>query len=364
MRKLIVSLVIIGLPGLVLALWAANPAGPTLAADESVGWLSSSRAAAAESRGLKDRVALLLPAQQVSKGQEPRTALAGRLGGTREEFLAAYGQPMLYFGPDLVGFGAEDEERIIVMFIRDRAVQIVLLPDRPEEKPSSEPDPADWTLDTASAAAQRFLPLDAENEEITSAQVGDSLVVIGCSAALEGSAAGGESNPDATYHVRYTMPTDETVSAVTIVLGNPDAAAGAGSSFSRTMADSDDRTSVSGSRAVSEQNGIRVTFLGYDLAAEGTGCLAPGEEYTAVEVMIENRSDETLHYELDDFQVTDAAGRAYAAVRGGVEPAITGGELAPGDAIRGWISFQVPADAEPEWFVYTRGGSTTRFGLS
>lgn len=355
---------IIGLPGLVLALQAASPAAGREGGDESVVGLSADRIAGAESRDRKGHVAPLLPAQQESKRQESRAALAGRLGGTREGFVAAYGQPALYLGPDLVGFGAEDEERIIVAFARDRAVQIVLLPDRPEDKPSTDPDPADWSLDTASAAAQRFLPLDAEMEDARSAQGVDGLVLIGCSAALKGSAAGGGNGSDITYSVRYTMPTDETVSAVTITLGDPDGAAGADSAFSPTTADGDDRASASGSRAVSEQNGIRVTFLGYDPDAQGSGCLAAGEHYAAVAVAIENRSDQALHYALDNFQVTDAAGRTHVAVSGGVEPAITGGTLAPGDTIQGWISFRLPSDTDPAWFVYTRGGSTMRFGLS
>lgn len=361
MKQTIDGLVMAGLLGLVLASWSAGLAAAARGGDDPVSGNTSNRAAGAEWQGLKGRVALL-PAH-ASTGQEPRAARAGRLGGTREGFLAAYGQPVLYLGPDLVGFRSEDEERIIVAFAHDRAVRIVLVPDRPDDKPITEPDPADWSLDTASAAAQRFLPLDAEAGETRFARVANGLVLVGCSAALEESVAGGQ-DFGAAYSVRYTMPTDETVSAVTIALGDPDSAFGIEPSFSLAPADSDDRASASGSRVVSEQNGIRVTFLGFDLGAEGTGCPVTGEDYIAVEVVIENRSDETLRYGLDDFHVTDTGGRAYAAVSGGVEPAITGGELAPGETIRGWISFRVPVDAEPEWFVYTRGGSTMRFGLS
>lgn len=299
---------------------------------------------------------------------ESEEALAGRLGGTREGFVEAYGDPTLYLGPDLVSFETEDGGQALVVFARDRAVQVVLLPGRPEDKPSTEPDPADWSLDEASAVAQRFLPADAEVDETRSAPLDGGSVVVGCStalnAALEEPPTDTCPGPSAAFGVRYTMPTEETVSAVTIALRDASSPGGTASSCLPTMVTGDDDAAEeSGSRAVSEQNGIRVTFLGSELDAAGTESLPPGQRYVAVHVTIENRSDETFHFALDDFQVTDTGGQAYPAVCGGATPAITRGGLAPGELIRGSISFVVPENVEPEWFVYTRDGSTMRFGL-
>lgn len=361
MKNAVDSLMAAGLVGLLVVLSAGRPATATAGAHQFPDARPSSRTVSTESPVLSGRLGQA--PGYVPWRQEEETERTGRLGGKREGFLAVYGPPALYLGPDVLVFGTEGEERIIVTFARDRAVQIVVLPDRPGDKPSIEPDPGDWTLDTASAVFQRFVPLDMEIEKTHPARVVDGVVFIGCSAALEGTVAGEASDSNVAYTVRYTMPTDETVSAIRIALGEP-RGAGAGSSVSPAQADGDDRASASSSRAVSEQNGIRVTFLGFDADAEGTGCLATGENYIAVAVTIENRSDDTLRYDLDDFRVTDTRGRGYAAVAGGAEPAIVSGALAPGDTIRGWISFGLPPDATPAWFVYTRGGSTMRFGLS
>jgi hypothetical protein len=296
--------------------------------------------------------------------QEPGEALAGRLGGMLEGFVDAYGSPVLYLGPNLVGFEVEDEGRAIVAFTGDRATRIVVVPNRPDDKPSTEPDPGDWSLNAAETVAQRFLPLDAELAEARSAAVAGDVVLVGCSDTLRELDDDGERDSGAAYSVLYTMPTGETVSAVTITLGDAGNPGGAGPSSAPADAGGADEAGASTSRAVSEQNGIRVTFLGFERDADVSECPALGNQGVAVEVAIENRSDETLRYGLDDFHVTDMAGRAYAAVEGGVDPAITRGALAPGNTIRGWISFRVPADAEPEWFVYTRDGATMRFGLS
>ncbi len=360
-RKIVGGLVAVGLLAFLLIPQGAGPVAATQGSDPLVDVLSACEAAGAGADDLQSQVASLL------KDAEPGEALAGRLGGTREEIVAAYGDPVLYLGPDLVGVEVEDAGQTIVEFARDRAVQIILLPDRPHDKPSTEEDPADWSLDAASAVAERVLPGDAVLDETRSTLVDNGLVVVGCSAALgaalEDLTAGGALDAEAVFSVRYTMPTPQTVSAITLALRDADSFRGVSSPISPTPDDDDDGTTTSVSRSSSEQNGIRVTFLGSDLNAEGTESPATGKRYVAVEVTIENRSDETLRYAPDDFQVTDSAGRAYPAVEGGVDPAITLGELAPGDAIRGWISFEVPEDVEPDRFVYTRQGATMRFGL-
>ncbi len=294
-------------------------------------------------------------------------ALAGRLGSTRDAFVEAYGDPVLYLGPNLAGLEVEDAGQTIVEFAGDRAVQIILLPARPGDTPSTEPEPADWSLETASRLAERFLPKDAMLDEAQSTFVDHGLVVAGCSTSLQQAVADGERGSGPMFFVHYTMPTDETVSAVTITI---DDAPGSGASVSSdpptatatATARTDDADS-STSRASSQQNGVRLTFLDSDLNAQGTEDPGSGKRYVAVEVILENRSNETLRYVPEDFHVTDSGGRAYPAVSGGVDPAVTQGELAPGDAIRGWISFEVPEDAELDRFVYTRPGSTMRFGL-
>lgn len=88
----------------------------------------------------------------------------------------------------------------------------------------------------------------------------------------------------------------------------------------------------------------------------------------AIEVAIENRGRETLLYHPEDFRLTDCRGEVVAATASGVEPAIADGRLAPGAAIRGWITFALPDAAQPKQFVYQireerRGGALVRCEL-
>lgn len=69
--------------------------------------------------------------------------------------------------------------------------------------------------------------------------------------------------------------------------------------------------------------------------------------YTAVEIVITNRSTGPLSYHPQDFQVTDCLGNVVSAIAGGVEPAIIGGQLPPGATVAGWLTFAMPASNVP-----------------
>jgi len=72
----------------------------------------------------------------------------------------------------------------------------------------------------------------------------------------------------------------------------------------------------------------------------------------ALEVTIANRGASTLRYVPSDFVLLDCQGRQHAAITGGKEPAVAAGELAPGGTVRGWVSFEIPADTRPARFTY------------
>lgn len=87
-----------------------------------------------------------------------------RLGGTRESFEAAYGEPVgeadERFGDyDIEGFGAS----AAAVFYEGRLARIQVFADRDlEDVPLSQPHEADWTVEEAIEVAERFAPTDAE----------------------------------------------------------------------------------------------------------------------------------------------------------------------------------------------------------
>jgi hypothetical protein len=110
-------------------------------------------------------------------------------------------------------------------------------------------------------------------------------------------------------------------------------------------------------------NGIQVQAFQIQPNAEGVAMPAPGQAFTAIDVFIGNQTDHNVTYGLADMVLVDAQGREVPAICGGVEPAITEGELAPGESVEGWVTFQAPADFVPVRFVFLVDNARIGFNL-
>jgi len=301
-------------------------------------------------------------------------ALAGRLGGERGGFTVAYGAPVAYVGPDDVVYQYQVGEegrtgRVTAFFEEGRAQRLVVVPDRPEAKPLDEPDEADWSPEEALEVATAFLPGDAalaeaEVDPAAVEEVGGTSEALAAAVAPE---APGACPPagGAGFNVLFTRPTDETVSAVTLetAAGGPTLAAG-------ELVEADQgRTQRGGSARANSSLGGNVTANGVRISATDTrpdaaveNAPAEGSVY-AVQVEIENGTNASLAYQPSDFVLVADDGRELSASCGGLEPAIAAGELAPGEAIDGWVSFVVPEDFTPERFVVLTANARVGFEL-
>lgn len=331
----------------------------------------------AEVEELRSQVAALSTEVARLAGDEDET-LAGRLGGERGGFTVAYGPPLAYLGPDDVVYEVAEVGRLTAGFVDERARRLVVVPDRPEEKPSDEADPADWSLAEAEEVALRFAPADAafgeEGLATALAATGDeaepatgsseALAVV--AAPLEAGAcptAGGQ-----TFGVAFTRPTEETVSAITLEL----AAGDGGAVAAGELVEAEDGRTRGGASAVANSslggvvtvNGIRVEAFNTRADAEVEGVDAPAEgNLFAVEIAVENGTERALGYQPSDFVLVDPDGRELSAACGGVEPAIAIGELAPGEALEGWVTFVLPEEFEPERFVFLAADARVGFEL-
>ncbi|MDP9365539.1 MAG: DUF4352 domain-containing protein [Chloroflexota bacterium] len=293
---------------------------------------------------------------------EDEAALAGRLGGQRGGFDAAYGPAVASSGDDEVAYDVPDVGRATVTFDDGRAVQVVVSPDRPADKPVSEEDPADWSLARAQEIAASFAPEDADLPEPERARPAEGRESSGESRALADAAT---PTADAcpveetgAFTVDYTTPTRNTVSVVTLTLRGGAAAEpdppltrlpGPGGSVTRV------RSSLPS--GLTNVNGVTLRGIQARLDAEGEEPAGENGRYVAVELEIENGTIRELVYEPEHFVLTDAEGRELLAACGGVERAILAGELAPGESVAGWVSFLVPEDFDPEAFTYLVNGS-------
>ncbi|HEX5498760.1 MAG TPA: hypothetical protein VFX03_06015, partial [Thermomicrobiales bacterium] len=141
---------------------------------------AASPSAADRLSDLQTQVAALSTQVAELGGADPE-AIAGRLGGHRAGFDALYGAPVAYPAPNQVEYRVPDVGRLLATFDNDRAVALVALPNRQADRPLDQPDPADWSLDTARQIIARFSPADATfaGQEQSEANI---LVVPGSSA--------------------------------------------------------------------------------------------------------------------------------------------------------------------------------------
>lgn len=340
--------------------------GRTGAVQDGTAATATRAAEEAELTALRTQVADL--STEVARlGGADAEALAGRLGGDRAGFEEAYGAATAYIGDDQAVYAVAEIGRVTVTFEEGRAVRLVVSPDRPQEKPSDEADPADWSLDEATAYAAEFVPIDSELGGFAEAEDG-TLTATGSSAALAEDAATPVATAcppagDVAFVATLTNPTPETVSALTIELA-PDApltaptpapAAERPSSGGRALVTS----SLGGSTAV---NGVRVR--GIQLRTDEAAASGGGGETVAVELGVENETGGDLLLNPEDFVLVDGREREVPAFCGGVEPILVGEEIPAGETLQGWVSFRVPERFNPERVVYlVNGAPNTRIAF-
>jgi hypothetical protein len=75
------------------------------------------------------------------------------------------------------------------------------------------------------------------------------------------------------------------------------------------------------------------------------------ESAIAVELVVTNQSTDPVPHRLSDFEATLCDGQVVTAAAGGPTPAIGDGEIAPGDSVRGWVLFPLPAGAQAAEFT-------------
>lgn len=91
------------------------------------------------------------------------TDLAGRLGSTREQFEAAYGQPIKSDASSLIPeYNIDGCGEVFATFDPDGYLISLSIysPAPPDRKNLEDPDPADWSTLAAFQVATNFIPLD------------------------------------------------------------------------------------------------------------------------------------------------------------------------------------------------------------
>jgi hypothetical protein len=331
--------------------------------------------------------------------------ISGRLGGSQATFDADYGPPAGYVDvngnvmaePPLEGDPAQvlydvpDVGQIAVEFANGRAVGIVVTPPRAADRPLTEVDDADWTLEQANQVGSRFAPADASAGTLVSDQAepaaGAELTVQATSEALavlfpqpEPAATAGACEPappaaePGVFTATLTFSSPERISAVTYATGGGGTegeAAATGALAPTTPTEPGQGRADRGGNAVANSslggsvtvNGIQVQAFQIQPNAEGVVAPAEGQALTAIDVALTNQTDHNVTFGPQDMILVDAEGREVSAICGGVEPAITEGELAPGESIEGWVTFQAPADFVPVRFVFLVDNARIGFNL-
>ncbi len=111
--------------------------------------------------------------------------------------------------------------------------------------------------------------------------------------------------------------------------------------------------------------GARITVLSFDgdaQPAEDAAGPRPGNRFVVVEVTVENVGGDALSTFLD-WRLTDAAGYAWMEALSVREPSFPGGELAPGDASRGYLTYEVSRSSSRLTLSVKLDDDTASFGL-
>lgn len=110
------------------------------------------------------------------------------------------------------------------------------------------------------------------------------------------------------------------------------------------------------------RDGNSVSVLSWEQPVEGTAVEpGPGQEYGSAEAEIcaGRRGAPRVSPESFAVELTDGTrrGRTYFGPR---EPALSGGSLAAGECVRGWLTFEVPRGQRPAYVVF-KGSSQVRW---
>jgi hypothetical protein len=106
-----------------------------------------------------------------SPAAQPADPLAGRLGGDQKSFEAVWGEgkvnpkysTSLSSEVDYTGLTDKRFGEIDVRYYKKKSAWVIFIfSNRPTSKPFTNPDPADWSIDEATAIATEFLPRDAK----------------------------------------------------------------------------------------------------------------------------------------------------------------------------------------------------------
>ncbi|MDQ3692289.1 MAG: DUF4352 domain-containing protein [Chloroflexota bacterium] len=322
--------------------------------------------------------------------------IRGRLGGSRASFDAAYGAPVGYVDaeanvspdPPLEGdsaqliYDAADIGEVTATFTNGRATHLTVTPPRSAAQLLPGLGETAWTLEEANAIGSRFSPADASAGTLISEQTapaaGVELTVQASSAALAAlfprQVADGSCGPVAevgTFTATLLFSSAEEISAVTYATGGTAAGSAVGSLAPTTPSEPGrGRADRGGNANVTSSLGGRVTANGVQVEAfqirpdaDGVAAPAADQVLTAIDVAITNNTNHNVTYDLPDFVLVDSEGREVAAICGGLDPAITLGELAPGESIAGWVTFQAPADFVPVRFVFLVDNARIGFNL-
>lgn len=342
-----------GVAGFVMvgALWVARPeVGPAGAQSSDP---ATPVAAFEEARmaDLQTRVADL-STQVAELGGADDAALAGRLGGQRAGFDALYGAPVAYLGPGQVQYDVPGVGRTAVTFADGIADRIAIVSPRPPDLPLAEADAGDWTPDRAREIASAFAPADAPlppDFAIAPELAAFTSTALGAATATADAAGCVAAGPRA-FSVTAAMPDADHVAAVELVLGDPVAAPSVAESGGRANrgAGAVANSSLGGVVSV---NGLRIEATQARDRADGARPAAEGQSWFAVELMVENGARRPVSFALADFVLVDVAGNELTAVCGGADPMFPLAEIGRNDAAEGWVSFQVPADFQPQQLV-------------
>jgi hypothetical protein len=110
-------------------------------------------------------------------------------------------------------------------------------------------------------------------------------------------------------------------------------------------------------------NGIQAVATSARPNAQGPRPAAEGYQLFTVDLHLENQTAQSVNYELSDFILVDRRGNEATAICGGIEPAITRGELTPGTGIDGVVTFEVPERFRADRFVILVDGARVGFQL-
>jgi hypothetical protein len=73
---------------------------------------------------------------------------------------------------------------------------------------------------------------------------------------------------------------------------------------------------------------------------------SPGNQFYAVEVVLKNPGANSADFNLFSFSLATSDGGRYTPTFFGPEPTLSHGTLFPNDAVRGWVTFEVPTGSK------------------